>query len=133
MQNSKIAILEYLKMYCLGRAQASKAGFLAKEFSTNLRAINGIIRLLRKEGILIGSSKGIYPGYYIPTTEQEIDEYLADFKDEMIDMLETFKTQKRAKKRYLDSLQSNDLFPETVPYKDSAAAHPLLIITGASQ
>jgi hypothetical protein len=106
----KTSVFEFLKIHCLGGCQAVKAEDMAVSFQTSMRTINDIVRLLRKDGFLIGSSKGRHPGYYIPVTDYEINEYLADFKAEIFDMLQTYNRQKRAKKQYLDSRTCNDLF-----------------------
>lgn len=117
MGNLKAEAFEYLKVHCLGNCQAIKAADLALSFHTNLRTINDVIRLLRKDGFLIGSSKSKHPGYYIPVTDQEIDDYLKDFKAEIFDMLETYNAQKRAKKKYLENRVSDDLFAGQDLYK----------------
>ncbi|HOX55176.1 MAG TPA: flagellar protein FliT, partial [Candidatus Omnitrophota bacterium] len=49
-------------------------------------------------------------GYYLPATKEEIKDYLDTFRNELLDMLQTFNRQKRAKKAYLESLQMEDLF-----------------------
>ncbi len=108
-------IHQYLCRFHTGRANPIKAKDLAIRFDTDLRAVNEEIRQLRKSGILIGSTKSGAAGYYIPANEEEAKEYLSTFKSELFDMLETFNRQKRARKLFIDSKKTNDLFlrPET--------------------
>lgn len=106
----KQSIHEYLKVNCFGRQKAAKADFLANGFNISLRDINEAVRQLRKDGYLIGSSKGAPSGYYIPATEEEVKNYLDTFKSELFDMLSTFNRQKRAKHAYIENLRTKDLF-----------------------
>lgn len=103
-------ILNYLRRHCLGRNTPAKAELIARDFRLDIRTINDIIRLLRKDGILIGSAKKGPYGYYLPATEKEVRDYLDAFKAELFDMLETYSRQKRARQEFLDSLHSKDLF-----------------------
>lgn len=109
-QEFKKDIYNYLYQFCRGRKKPVKASSLADYFQINLRETNEIIRLLRKDGILIGSAKGEPCGYYLPVTEEEVKEYLDTFKSELFDMLQTYNRQKRAKKVFLESRQMEDLF-----------------------
>lgn len=102
----------FLKTHCRGRHKAIKAQELAGMFNVNLREINHAVRILRKEGNLIGSSKERPYGYYIPVTDDEINKYLDTFKNELYDMLETYNTQKRARRRHVESLSQDYLFAE---------------------
>lgn len=66
--------------------------------------------MLRKEGKLIGSSKIPPFGYYLPANENEVKDYLHCFKNELLDMLETYNRQRRAQKDYFNRNQQ-ELFP----------------------
>jgi len=107
-ENSEV--YRYLFQFCCGRNKAIKAQVLADQFLVNLREINEEIRCLRKSGALIGSLKEPPYGYYIPADSKEVKEYLDTFQGELFDMLETFNRQKRAKRVFLDSLKSGELF-----------------------
>lgn len=106
----KDRIFEYLKLNCFCRLQAVRAGELAKHFEVSLRDINSVIRDLRREGQMIGSSKQPPFGYYIPKNEKEVREYLCSFLSELQDMLTTYHLQKKAQKSFLESLKQTDLF-----------------------
>lgn len=104
-------VIEHLKLFCHGRIKAIKADELAHKFMTSRREINSIIRDLRKEGQLIGSSKDKPHGYYIPATPEEVREYLETFKSELFDMLHTFNRQRRAQRDYIENERNQQLFP----------------------
>jgi len=120
----KNRIYQYLQTNCLGEASAKTGKFIAKKFKTEWRAVADIIRQLRQDGVLIGSSKGCsralnllskkHPGYYIPQTKEEIDTYFKSFKDELFDMLKTYNRQKRARIKFITDQQIKDLFPYKV-------------------
>jgi len=98
-------IYHYLLQFCQGKYQSIKAKDLAEKFFKSLREINREIRWLRQEGILIGSSKEPPYGYYIPANELELKEYMDTFKDELFDMLRTFRAQRKAKYRFVEQQQ----------------------------
>jgi biotin operon repressor len=98
-------IKSFLTQNCIGRDRAIKADILAIRFGLSLREINEIVRTLRKQGVLIGSSKIKPFGYYIPANEEESKSYLNTFKSELFDMLETFNAQKRARNNFMLSIQ----------------------------
>jgi hypothetical protein len=116
----KNRIYQYLQTNCLGENHAKTGAVIAEEYKTTLRTVAEIIRQLRIEGFLVGSSKGSVnahkdsprrlPGYYIPKTKKEIDSYLQSFKDELFDMLKTYNRQKRARIKFLIEQQTEDLF-----------------------
>lgn len=117
----------------MGRHRAVKAQDLANKFQTVLREINEAVRVLRKAGRMIGSSKGSPSGYYVPANEQEIKEYMDSFKHELYDMLDTFNKQKRAKAKHLESLVQDQLFPEVkeaepTTYKQEAGQFGFLFV-----
>ena len=111
----KSQIHEYLNFYGRGAANAKTGKIIAQEFHTEWRTVAGVIRQLRIEGVLIGSSKGnnrvnntlsrTRAGYYLPETVQEEESYLKSFKDELFDMLKTFRAQKKARNRFLEERQ----------------------------
>ncbi len=68
----KISVLNCLQQGHIGRGNAIKANQLAGRFNIGLRDINEIVRMLRKEGKLIGSSKIPPFGYYLPANENEV-------------------------------------------------------------
>ena len=107
---SNSTIYQYLCQFHRGKAYAIKARVLADRHGIGLRDVNEEIRLLRKAGVLIGSLKEKPFGYYLPSNEAEAREYLSTFRNELFDMLETYNTQKRAKKIFIDSFHSGDLF-----------------------
>lgn len=120
----KTQIHRYLCLYAHGARNAKTGKTIAREFNTEWRTVAGVIRQLRIDGVLIGSSKGnnrisnssqTRAGYYIPETAQEVDSYLKAFKDELFDMLKTFNRQKKAKQRMTENLASSDLFYKTNP------------------
>jgi hypothetical protein len=104
-------VYDFLQLNCSGRTRAIRAQDLAYKFDTGLREINEVIRVLRLDGFLIGSSKEKPYGYYIPVTEDEIKYYLETYKSELFDMLLVYNRQKRARKTSLENLKSKDLFP----------------------
>jgi Holliday junction resolvase RusA-like endonuclease len=116
----KVKIYQYLQTNCRGESSAKTGSSIAKEFETEWRAVAGVIRQLRLDGVLIGSNKGSsktltnapkkLPGYFIPVTKEEVDNYFKSFKDELFDMLKTFNRQKRAKMQFITNQQSKDLF-----------------------
>jgi hypothetical protein len=110
-EDLKKDVLDFLMQKCFGRKNAIKAQDLATYFNISLREINSVVRNLRKEGHLIGSSKERPYGYYLPSNESEVKDYLSAFKHELFDMLRTFNLQRRAQKIYLDNLKQIDLFP----------------------
>ena len=123
-QDLKTTILRYLSLYAHGARNAKTGKVIAQEFNTEWRTVASAIRQLRIDGVLIGSSKGNNrlgslsqnrAGYYIPETEQEVDNYLKAFKDELFDMLKTYNHQKKAKQRRADNLATTDLFYKTAP------------------
>jgi biotin operon repressor len=105
------SVLEYLKLCCHGRVKAVKADVLAERYQTSRREINSVIRDLRKEGNLIGSSKDKPHGYYIPANAKEVLEYMDTFKSELFDMLETFNRQKRMQRAFIENINNHQLFP----------------------
>jgi biotin operon repressor len=107
----KTSVLDYLKLCCNGRIKAVKADVLADRYQTSRREINSVIRDLRKEGHLIGSSKDKPHGYYIPVNEQEVHAYMDTFKSELFDMLETFNRQKRMQRAFIENINHHQLFP----------------------
>jgi biotin operon repressor len=116
----KSQIYQYLQTYARGEASAKTGKHIAREFNTEWRAVASVIRQLRLDGVLIGSSKRNtrtitnapqkLPGYFIPITKEEVDNYFKSFKDELFDMLKTFNRQKRAKIQFITDQQSKDLF-----------------------
>jgi len=104
------SVYQYLCQFHRGKQNAVKAQALADRFEICLRDVNEEIHLLRKAGVLIGSSKDKPYGYYIPVTEADIRSYMDPYREELFDMLETYNIQKRAKKTYLEALKSKDLF-----------------------
>jgi biotin operon repressor len=118
-------IYHYLLQFCQGKQCPMKAKDLAERFCTSLREINKEIRWLRQEGILIGSSKEPPYGYYIPASEQELKEYLDTFKDELFDMLRTFKAQRKAKYRFVEQQQYKTTLIKTEADKTGQLAFAL--------
>lgn len=106
-------VYQHLIQFCRGRPNAIKAQILADKFFKSLRDINDEIRWLRREGILVGSSKEKPYGYYIPATQGEMDEYLDSFKGELFDMLQTLKAQRRARKQIIEEAQYKSTLIET--------------------
>lgn len=98
-----------LQFYC-GRINAVKAKTLADKFNLSLREVNDEIRNLRRQGALIGSSKEFPYGYYIPSGELEINEYMDTFHDELFDMLQTYNIQKRAARKFKDRRRQPEFF-----------------------
>jgi hypothetical protein len=133
----KNRIYQYLQTNCLGENHAKTGAVIAEEYKTTLRTVAEIIRQLRIAGFLIGSSKGSVnvhkdsprriPGYYIPQTKKETDNYLQSFKDELFDMLKTYNRQKRARIKFITEQQTKDLFP----YKVSPSGQTELVFSGA--
>lgn len=72
-----------------------------------------MVRLLRKEGYFIGSSKEPPCGYYIPSTEQEANECLDTFRGELFDMLHTYNIQKRAIKKIRDQVNQPEFLVQS--------------------
>lgn len=107
----KSQVIEHLKLFCHGRIKAIKADDLAHKFLTSRREINSVIRALRKEGHLVGSSKDKPHGYYVPASPEEVREYLETFKSELFDMLHTFNRQRRAQRSFIENQQNQQLFP----------------------
>lgn len=103
-------VFNYLRQCCYGRPRAAKAELIARDFGINIRTVNDVVRLLRKDDILIGSAKEKPFGYYLPATEDEIKDYLDTFKAELFDMLKTYNRQKKARQNYLETLKTKDLF-----------------------
>jgi biotin operon repressor len=110
----RTAVLDYLRLFCFGRVKAVKADVLAERYQTSRREINSVIRDLRKEGHLIGSSKDKPHGYYIPANEGEVLQYMDTFKSELFDMLETFNRQKRMQRAFIENVNNHQLFPTAV-------------------
>lgn len=106
----KDQLFYFLSMFCRGRACAIKAHDIGLKIGVSLREVNDLIRELRKEGKLIGSAKEQPYGYYLPVSEQEVDNYLHSFKGELFDMLETFNRQRRARKLYIESQNQDFMF-----------------------
>lgn len=111
-QDLKNNILDYLNSFCLGKPQAVKADTLARTFRTSRREVNSVIRELRIDGQLIGSSKEPPHGYFIPITREEAKEYLKAFRNELFDMLRTYNRQRRAQKDLLSDVDNHCLFQE---------------------
>lgn len=108
--DTKASVLQYLKIRCLGRDSAVKARDLGTAFGISLRAVNDVVRELRKDGVMVGSSKREPYGYYLPSNSREIKEYLAEFRAELFDMLKTYNIQRRAKDKHLEDLSTGSLF-----------------------
>jgi biotin operon repressor len=110
----QVRITEYLQLNCYGRVKACKAAALAEKFNSSLREINSVIRKLRKDGRLIGSSKDKPHGYYIPANSDEVRDHLQTFKQELFDMLDTYRIQRKTariqaeEKGYSQSLFKED-------------------------
>lgn len=105
-------LYQFLQNNCPGHSRAIRAKDLAYKFNTNIREINDAIRILRFDGLLIGSSKEKPYGYYIPITEEDIKIYMDSYKGELFDMLSVYNRQKRARKIYQENLKSKDLFKQ---------------------
>lgn len=110
-QDIEQKVFQYLSSRCVGRSNSIKANMLAEIFHSNIREVNEAVRSLRKQGRLIGSSKQPPFGYFIPSTDNEIKDYLNSFKSELFDMLSTFNKQKRAVNAHFSNRNYDDLFP----------------------
>jgi hypothetical protein len=129
----KNQIHRYLCLYAHGASHAKTGKSIADQFHTNWRTVAAVIRQLRIDGVLIGSRKGNnrpsltsfreLPGYYIPETTQEANDYLQTFKAELFDMLTTYNRQKKAKQRITENQKSEDLF-----YKTNASGQKELVL-----
>lgn len=122
-------VFDYLNSFCLGRARSAKADDLARIFNSSRREINNVIRELRKEGRIVGSSKEKPFGYYIPITPEEVREYLNSFRNELFDMLHTYKLQRRAQRSFIENINSKSLFP--TEFNDAGQMELVLTCAGA--
>jgi biotin operon repressor len=100
----KSQIYQLLQLNC-GSSRTLRAIDIANKFNIDIRAVNDVIRSLRMDGILIGSSKEKPYGYYIPVTEEEIKSYLNTYRNELFDMLQVHNIQKRAARRALEKIR----------------------------
>lgn len=92
------------------RSNPIRAPDLAVKIGLDLRGINATVRDLRRKGVLVGASKKKPAGYYLPGNENEIREYMAAFKAELFDMIETYRIQRKASREFLANCQNGDLF-----------------------
>ena len=102
----KDLLLSHLQAHCHGQGNARTGKGIAEYLHIQLRDLVRCVEELRREGVIIGSTKA--DGYYIPANKDEVDRYLAAYRSTVMSQLVTFNRQKRA--RYAMGAEQGRLF-----------------------
>ena len=102
----KNILLSHLQAHCNGQINAKTGRDIAEYLHIQLRDLVRYVEELRREGVIIGSTKA--DGYYIPANKDEVDRYLAAYRSTVMSQLVTFNRQKRA--RYEMELEQARMF-----------------------